>query len=60
MIVSTPGADYRPQLKSLIEQVQKERDRLIQEASDWCDQTQALQLFSTYQKQQQAERDLPR
>ncbi len=60
MIISTP-ADYRPQvrlLKSLTEQVQEERDRLIQEASDWHDQTQAIQLFSTHQ--QQAERDLPR
>ncbi len=61
MIVSTPAANYRPQvqlLKSLIERVQEERDRLIQEASDWHDQTQAIQLFSTHQ--QQAERDLPR
>ncbi len=60
MIVSTPAADYRPQsrlLKSLIERVQEERDWLIQEASDWRDQTQAFDLFS---KQQQAERDLPR
>ncbi len=59
MIVSTPAADYRPQvrlLKRLIERVQEERDRLIQEASDWRDQTQAFELFS---KQQQAERDLP-
>ncbi len=57
MIVSTPAADYRPQvlLKSLIERVQEDRDRLIQEASDWRDQTQAFQLFSAHQKQQQAE-----
>jgi hypothetical protein len=57
MIVSTPAANYRPQvqlLKSLIERVQEERDRLIQEASDWRDQTQAFELFW---KQQQAERD---
>ncbi len=60
MIVSTLAADYRPQvrlLKSLIERVQEERDWLIQEASDWRDQTQAFDLFS---KQQQAERDLLR
>ncbi len=60
MIVSTPAADYRPQvrlLKSLIERIQEERDWLVQEARDWRDQTQAFDLFS---KQQQAERDLPR
>ncbi len=60
MNASMPAADYRPQvrlLKSLIERVQEERDWLIQEASDWRDQTQVIQLFS---KQQQAERDLPR
>jgi hypothetical protein len=63
MLVSTTGADCRPQvrlLESLIERVQEERDRLIQESSVWRDQVQAIQLFSTHQKQQQAERDLPR
>jgi hypothetical protein len=40
--------------EELIERVQEERDRLIQEASDWRDQTQAFELFW---KQQLAERD---
>ncbi len=60
MIVSPSAADYRSQvrlLKSLIERVQEQRDWLIQEASDWRNQTQAFEVFS---KQQQAERDLPR
>jgi hypothetical protein len=49
-MMKPPADDYRPQvrlLNDLIQRVQKERDRLGQEASAWRDHAKAIQFFIT-------------
>jgi hypothetical protein len=51
----TLRTDYETQihlLKSLVEQVQGERDRLVEEVDHWREQAKAIQLFITHQKNQ--------
>jgi hypothetical protein len=51
----TLGTDYETQiqlLKSLVEQVQGERDRVVQEVDHWREQAKAIQLFIAHQKNQ--------